>query len=105
MWINNREKDKARDTLAEARCARLARLRLELVFFFVSAAFAPRGGFGLALFVARLFVMLVFARFFQDSRQLKLLFEAFQRTVKRLIGSHLNLRQPVSPPAIENCNA
>lgn len=47
----------------------------------------------LALFVARLFVMLVLASFLQYAGLLKLLFEATQSLVERLILANLNLGQ------------
>ncbi len=75
--------------------------QLGLFFLFVADALSLRSRFGLALFIARLLVMLMFACILQDARQLNLLLEAFQRAVKRLVRSDLNLRQPISPLCVK----
>ena len=75
-------------------------LLVQTFFFFVSFHFANRGGLRLALFVARLLVVLMFPRFFQNTGLLKLLFKALQCAVKRLIGPNLDLGQLSPPPAV-----
>lgn len=73
---------------------------LGLFFLFVPRALALCGGFRLALLVARLFVMLVLARFLENSSLLQLLLEPLQCAVKRFIRSDLDLSQPYPSPAI-----
>jgi RNA polymerase sigma-70 factor (ECF subfamily) len=72
--------------------------KLFIFVFILGAHLAPRRGFRLALLVAGLLVIFVFASLFQDSRLLKLLLETFQRAIERLVGSHLHLRQTISLP-------
>jgi len=71
--------------------------RSDLFFFFVADALARGGGGGLALFIARLFVMLVLARFLEDAGLLNDFLEALQGAVQRLIGPYLYLRQKLYP--------
>ena len=66
---------------------------LGFLFFFVANTLARGGCDSLALFVARLLVILVFACFFENAGLLKLLFETLQCAVQRFIRSNLNLRQ------------
>ncbi len=70
---------------------------LNLFFFFVANTLARSGGCRFTLFIARLLVMLVFARFFEDAGLLDDFLEALQGAVQRLIGPYYYLRQKLSP--------
>jgi len=74
-------------------------LSVQSFFFFVPLDFANRSSPRLAIFVAWLLVMLMFAGFFENTGLLKLLFEALQCAVKRFVRPHDDLGQFLHPPA------
>ena len=79
--------------------------RSDLFFFFVADALARGGGCRFALFIARLFVMLVLARFLEDAGLLDDFLEALQGAVQRLIGPYLYLRQNYPPSRFQSSPA
>src|SRR5436305_7441499 len=60
---------------------------------------APASSGCLPLLIARLLIVLVLARFLQNTRLLNLLLEAAERAIERLVRSNLHLCQPVNPPS------
>ena len=75
---------------------------LAFVFVFLLAALTARSGFGLALFIARLLVMLVLTSLLKNAGLLKLLLKPLQRAIERFVRPHLNLRQTLSPLCISS---